>query len=158
MGESVALKEGTFFQKAFTFIIFTDWTIREALVSGRKWQPTAVFLCGKSHGQRSLCYSPWGHKEVDMSEWLSTHTCMYELNLFSPGNLDYVNLIIKSAKELRRKEKFSSSTSTIEWKKSLILDNVLIWQFLVWFLQDAPQCQQALGSVQELFNICTWKT
>ena len=29
----------------------------------RKWQPTAVFLPGKSHEQRSLVgYSPWGPK------------------------------------------------------------------------------------------------
>ena len=35
----------------------------------RKWKPTPVFLPGKSHGQRSLAgYSPWGHKESDMSE------------------------------------------------------------------------------------------
>ena len=27
----------------------------------RKWQPTPIFLPGKSHGQRSLAgYSPWG--------------------------------------------------------------------------------------------------
>ena len=33
----------------------------------RKWQPTPVFLPGKSHGQRSLeGYSAWGHKELDM--------------------------------------------------------------------------------------------
>ena len=32
----------------------------------RKWQPTPVFLLGKSHGQRSLAgYSPWGHKESE---------------------------------------------------------------------------------------------
>ena len=32
-----------------------------------------VFPLGKSHGQRSLgIYSPWGHKEVDMTE----HTCL----------------------------------------------------------------------------------
>ena len=31
----------------------------------RKWQPSPVFLPGKSHGQRSLAvYSPWGHKRV----------------------------------------------------------------------------------------------
>jgi len=31
----------------------------------RKWQPTPVFLPGKSHGQRSLVgYSPWGCKKV----------------------------------------------------------------------------------------------
>ena len=29
----------------------------------RKWQPTALFLPGESHEQRSLVgYSPWGHK------------------------------------------------------------------------------------------------
>ena len=37
----------------------------------RKWQPTPVFLPGKSHGQKSLegC-SPWGHKESDTTERL----------------------------------------------------------------------------------------
>ena len=31
----------------------------------RKWQPTPVFLTGKSHGQRSLVsYSSWGLKKV----------------------------------------------------------------------------------------------
>jgi len=35
----------------------------------RKWQPTAVFLPGEPHGQRILAgYSPWGHKELDMTE------------------------------------------------------------------------------------------
>ena len=35
----------------------------------KKWQPTPVFLPGKSHGQRSLVgYSPWGSKESDMPE------------------------------------------------------------------------------------------
>ena len=29
----------------------------------KKWQPTSIFLPGKSHGQRSLAgYSPWGLK------------------------------------------------------------------------------------------------
>ena len=40
----------------------------------RKWQPIPVFLPGKSHGQRSLAgYSPWGHKESDMTEHTRTH-------------------------------------------------------------------------------------
>ena len=30
-------------------------------------------LAGEFHGQRSLVlYSPWGHKESDTTEWLST--------------------------------------------------------------------------------------
>ena len=36
----------------------------------RAWQPTPVLLSGESHGQRSLAgYSPWGHRESDMTEW-----------------------------------------------------------------------------------------
>ena len=41
----------------------------------RKWLHTAVFLPGKPHGQRSLeGYSPWSHKELDMSERLRAQT------------------------------------------------------------------------------------
>ena len=37
----------------------------------RKQQPSTVFLPGKFHGQRSLVgYSPWGCKELDMTEHL----------------------------------------------------------------------------------------
>ena len=33
------------------------------------WQLTPVFLPGESHAQRSLVgYSPWGHKESNMTE------------------------------------------------------------------------------------------
>ena len=40
----------------------------------RKWQPTPVFLPGKSHGWRSLGgYSPWGRKESDTTEGLHFH-------------------------------------------------------------------------------------
>ena len=39
----------------------------------RAWQPTPVFLPGESYGQRRLVgYSPWGHKEWDTTEQLST--------------------------------------------------------------------------------------
>ena len=35
----------------------------------RSWQPTPVFLPGESREQRGLVgYSPWGHKEMDMTE------------------------------------------------------------------------------------------
>ena len=40
----------------------------------RKWQATAVFFSREFHGWRSLVgYTPWGHKQLDMTEWLSTH-------------------------------------------------------------------------------------
>ena len=41
----------------------------------REWLPTPVFLPGKYHQQRSLVgLSPWGHKELDMTERLGMHT------------------------------------------------------------------------------------
>ena len=45
-----------------------------AMPSGRRaWQSIKVFSPGESHGQRSLAgYSPWGLKELDMTERLST--------------------------------------------------------------------------------------
>ena len=41
----------------------------------RAWQPTPVFLLGKSHRQRSLAgYHPQGRKESDTTE-VTQHTC-----------------------------------------------------------------------------------
>ena len=49
----------------------------------RKWQPIPVFLLGKFHGQRSLAvYSPWGCKESDTTEQLSTYTRHYWIQLW----------------------------------------------------------------------------
>ena len=53
-----SLESDTTEQLTFTFM---HWR--------RKWQPTPVFLPGKSHGQRSLVgYSPQGSKESDTTE------------------------------------------------------------------------------------------
>ena len=44
----------------------------------RRGQPTLVFLCGKSHGQRRLVgYSPWSCKELNMTEQLSSSSRTY---------------------------------------------------------------------------------
>ena len=46
-------------------------TMREICVQ-REWQPTAVFLPGESHGEKTLAgYSPRGCKESDMTEQVS---------------------------------------------------------------------------------------
>ena len=65
----------------------------------RKWQPTLVFLPGKFHWQRSLVgYSPWGHKESDMTEWLSTNKVVLFLviNHFPVWLLD-IDLIMRKS-------------------------------------------------------------
>ena len=46
---------------------FDTWVGK--IIWSRKWQPTPVFLPGKSHRQRSLeGHSPRGHKESGMTE------------------------------------------------------------------------------------------
>ena len=53
----------------------------------RHWQPTPVFMPGKSHGQRSLMgYSPWGRKESDTTERLH-FMCVAESLCCSPETI-----------------------------------------------------------------------
>ena len=58
----------------------TTWEVWETWVQSfgqedsllKEIEPTPIFLPGKSHGQRSLVsYSPWGSKELDMTEQLN---------------------------------------------------------------------------------------
>ena len=52
-----------------TWVQSLGW--KDPLEKGKATTP--VFLSGESHGQRSLAgYSPWGHKESDTTERIST--------------------------------------------------------------------------------------
>ena len=63
----------------------------------RKWQPTPVFLPGKSHGQRSLeGYSPWGHKELDMTEHKLLNGVWHTVGIQQKGNYHVVLLMVKN--------------------------------------------------------------
>ena len=71
---------------------------------GRVWQLTPVFLPGESYGQRSLGgYSPWGLKESDMAEQLSTHILIkYNLHAwFGPWATPNKNTVHKTGCGLR---------------------------------------------------------
>ena len=49
-----------------------------------KWQPTPVFLPGKSHIWRRLVgYSLWGRKELDTTERLHSLTCHSKASLYT---------------------------------------------------------------------------
>jgi len=62
---------------------FDPWV--EKIPWSRKWQLTPVFLPGKRHGQRNLVgCSPWGRKESDTAEQLSTHTYIPSLLILPP--------------------------------------------------------------------------
>ena len=53
----------------------------------RKHQPIPVFFPGNFHGQRSQAgYSPCGHEESEMTEWLSMHACMDFWRINAPMN------------------------------------------------------------------------
>ena len=65
-----------------------------------KWQPTPVFLPGKSHGQRSLAdYSPWGLKESDRTEQLTDwwhlwiHASYHGVVVWSSPTQYYTNIL-----------------------------------------------------------------
>ena len=56
----------------------------------RTWQPTPVFLPGKSHGQRSLAgYSPWTRKEWDTALWLNNNVGQWKIEILM-GNPETV--------------------------------------------------------------------
>ena len=68
----------------------------------RKWQPTPVFLPGKSHGQRSLeGFTPWGCKRVghDLAteQQISLVSYIIFIELFHLSVLLYKNWIRKSS-------------------------------------------------------------
>ena len=63
-------KESTQYCKRHKGRRFDPWV--KTIPWKRKWQPAPVFLPGESHGQRSLVgYSPWGLKELNMTEQLT---------------------------------------------------------------------------------------
>ena len=60
---------------------FDPWVRK--ILRRSKWQPTPVFLPGKSHGLRSLVgYSLWGCKELDVTERVNTTTNNTHSNFF----------------------------------------------------------------------------
>ena len=64
----------------------------EKIPWNKKWQPTLVFLPGKSHGQRSLVsgLQPMGPKESDKTEHTGNDAKRhFQTNRLSPADLPY---------------------------------------------------------------------
>ena len=52
----------------------------------KKWQPTPVFLPGKSYGQRSLAgYSSWGQGQTQLSDKTTTTSTKTETQINGTG-------------------------------------------------------------------------
>ena len=69
----------------------------------REWQPTPVFLPGKSHGQRRLVgYSPWGHKELDTTKQLTLLLSFHRAGKFHLGLVHYLQASLTINLDLNR--------------------------------------------------------
>ena len=76
----------------------------------RKWQPTPVFLSGKSHWQRSLAgYSPGGRKESVTIEHARAHECtkIHRIVYFKMVSFMFVWILsqFKNCKKKKKKKK-----------------------------------------------------
>ena len=66
----------------------------------KEMQPTPVLLPAESHGWRSLVgYSPWGHKELDTTEWLH-FTSLLLLVVWQKVTQHYKVIILQLKKNL----------------------------------------------------------
>ena len=97
----------------------------------RKWQTTPVILPGKYHGRRSETgYSPYGHRESDMTEHHQHHHSFY-------SSLRFISLIILL----------------------LFLDVIISWYPLFWSRQLFMVCSNwsvpaAAKSLQSCPTLC----
>ena len=83
----------------------------------RKWQPTPVFLPGKSHGWRSLAgYSPWGHKESDMTErlyFISLHFTSLHSSVGQIGTISVLSISLSSERSTVQFSSVAQSCATL---------------------------------------------
>ena len=84
----------------------------------KKWQPTPVFLPEKSHGQRILVgYSPWGRKESDTTEQLTTTKFLVDHERF---------IFMEDLQQIKRKLQKIRRNERIRGKKQPIILQLLL--------------------------------
>ena len=134
------------------------WIIEK--VRRRQWQPTPVFLPGKSHGQRSLVgCSPWGCKELDMTERLHFH---FSLSCIGEGNSSPLQCsclenprddgawwaavygVTESQTRLKRLSSSSSSKESkgVPEKHLLLLSIIMLKPLTVWIATNCKVLQE----------------
>ena len=95
---------------------FSPW-VRKILCR-RKWQPTPVFLPGKSHGQRSLVgYSPWSQKSLTRLSDLTTTAALVMKVSKTRMRQFYLRLchIEWNCVKLPEENPHEKSTETVPW-------------------------------------------
>ena len=90
----------------------------------RKWQPTPVFLPGKSRGLRILVgYSPWGRQELDTTERLH-FTCTGDTILVVEREEELKSLLVKVKEESKK----AGLKFTIQKAKIVTFSPTTSWQ------------------------------
>ena len=131
----------------------------------KKWQPTAVFWPGESHGQRSLVgCSPWGCKELDMTERL-THTHdiigIFRLKLkYSDTWYDYTAVHLKSQQRFSEKFSWPRVLSINTWITEQPWDGSVQWNLqsplLVWRPRNVnAKTELWLGTNEPWRHLCS---
>ena len=117
---------------------FDPWVGK--IIWRRAWQPTPVFLLGKSHEQRSrVGYSPQGCKELDMTEVTQhTHTTLVSIKKEKERGLHYSRNVLKLLQHQTRHNSY-----TAEKVCSILHEQEQkMYCFLIPFLQ----CKQELNN------------
>ena len=105
----------------------------------RKWQPTPVFLPGKSHGQRSLVgYSPRGHKESSVAERTHTYARTHRLQ----WDTDHYKQLPQINTQLSNKE-----FATMPWHNCVLKQSSMLVRGLWDSLNSLRVSQQHLSTV-----------
>ena len=115
-----------------------------------------MFSPGESHGQRSLVgYSPWGHRELDMTEWLHLSPCkMVNLTLMeSLGIWDLKEFKMSNVLNLKKHSEMSKCLKVRETHKDLlghlITTRIVSNKYYPHFREKWPEAHRHL-------SICPW--
>ena len=96
------------------------WSLGQEISWKKKWQPTPVFLPGKSHESSLVGYSPWICKELDTTERLSIHA--HSL-VYRPGCCEAIILITLSSFHLLSRVQLFVTPWTAACQASLSITN-----------------------------------
>ena len=119
----------------------------------RKWQPTPVSLPGQSHGQRNLVRcSPWGHKELETTEWLSTLGNLWTYRTWQRSLYAVQAEIMQPAETLQNCKGFLYVRSLC--KLCLMLLTLVHWTHN--FLDHCTQRSKGYPVLGKGFNLFIW--
>ncbi|KAB0358701.1 hypothetical protein FD754_002857, partial [Muntiacus muntjak] len=127
-------KNLTTFSSSLTAFLIVAKRSSSQIIWKREWQPTPIFVPGESHGQKSLVgYSPWGHKESDMTEnqeWPDSFGRKpHGISRHTQGNGNLCLRHHSLERLIVRKQNFSSSLVPNEWSRK---QKTIIKEFYSW--------------------------